>query len=267
MAKNNKTSRSTWLLAGALGLAMTATSFADTAAAQGWGNRNEERRGDDKRDGKDNRRGGDDRRGGDNNRRGDGPGRGNAGPRVEQPRGNPGGQAREQARPSRPDNRPSTVSRDNDRPTFRDNDRRTWRGDDRRVQQRPPQIDRRDRDDRRVDRRDGRGWSGRDNRSWDRNNWRRDDRYNWQRYRDRNRTIYRAGRYYAPYRSYSYRRLGIGFTLGSLFYGNRYWISDPWYYRLPEVYGPYRWVRYYDDVLLVNIYTGEVVDVIYDFFW
>jgi len=26
-------------------------------------------------------------------------------------------------------------------------------------------------------------------------------------------------------------------------------------------------VRYYDDVLLVDIYTGEVVDEIRDFFW
>ena len=61
--------------------------------------------------------------------------------------------------------------------------------------------------------------------------------------------------------------MNIGFRLGNLFYGNRYWINDPWQYRLPEVYGPYRWVRYYDDVLLVNTYSGEVVDVIYDFFW
>ena len=36
---------------------------------------------------------------------------------------------------------------------------------------------------------------------------------------------------------------------------------------LPEVWGPYRWVRYYDDVMLVDIYTGQVVDVIYNFFW
>ena len=34
-----------------------------------------------------------------------------------------------------------------------------------------------------------------------------------------------------------------------------------------SLYGPYRWVRYYDDVLLVDVYSGEVVDVIYDFFW
>lgn len=106
-----------------------------------------------------------------------------------------------------------------------------------------------------------------DRRSWDRNDWRRNDRYDWRRYRDSHRSIYRIGRYYAPYHGYAYRRIGIGFTLGSLFYGNRYWIDDPWSYRLPEVYGPYRWVRYYDDVLLVDVYTGEVVDVIYDFFW
>jgi Ni/Co efflux regulator RcnB len=56
-------------------------------------------------------------------------------------------------------------------------------------------------------------------------------------------------------------------TLGSGFYSNRYWISDPWQYRLPHPFPGTRWVRYYDDVLLVDLYTGEVVDVIYDFFW
>ncbi|MDN3645791.1 RcnB family protein [Pontixanthobacter aestiaquae] len=75
------------------------------------------------------------------------------------------------------------------------------------------------------------------------------------------------GRYYSPYRGYRYSRISVGFFLDNLFYSNRYWINDPWTYRLPEVYGPYRWVRYYDDVLLVNIYTGEVVDTIHDFFW
>lgn len=115
--------------------------------------------------------------------------------------------------------------------------------------------------------RDGRRYSdNRHHRQWNRD-WRRDNRYDWRNYRARHRHIYRVGRYYAPYRNYSYRRIGIGFSLGSLFYSSRYWISDPWYYRLPEVYGPYRWIRYYDDALLVNIYSGEVVDVIYDFFW
>ena len=114
--------------------------------------------------------------------------------------------------------------------------------------------------------RDARRSYDRDHRRWDRN-WRSNNRYDWHRYRARNRNIYRLGRYYSPYRNYSYRRIGIGLTLGSLFYSNRYWVNDPWQYRLPEVYGPYRWVRYYDDVLLVNIDTGQIVDVIYDFFW
>lgn len=134
-------------------------------------------------------------------------------------------------------------------------------------------------DDRRGDRN---GWQGnrggsngreswrnngsRDNRNWDRG-WRSNDRYNWSSYRSSNRNIFSGGRYYSPYRGYSYRRLGIGFSLNSLFYGSQYWINDPYYYRLPEAYGPYRWVRYYDDVLLVDTYTGEVVDAIYDFFY
>ena len=101
---------------------------------------------------------------------------------------------------------------------------------------------------------------------WDRD-WRRDTRYNWDSYRRYNRSTFSLGIYYAPYRNYSYRRLSIGFFLDSLFLSDRYWLDQPYQYRLPEVYGPYRWVRYYDDVLLVDIYSGEVVDVIYDFFY
>jgi len=111
-----------------------------------------------------------------------------------------------------------------------------------------------------------RNHGSRDSRSWDRG-WRSNNRYDWSSYRSRNRNIFSAGRYYSPFQNYSYRRLGIGFSLGAQFYGSRYLINDPYYYRLPEVYGPYRWVRYYDDVLLVDIYSGEVVDAIYDFFY
>lgn len=99
-----------------------------------------------------------------------------------------------------------------------------------------------------------------------RRDWRDDHRYDWRRHRDRNRVVFRIGTYYDPYR-YSYRRFNIGYNLWPSYYGSRYWINDPWMYRLPPAYGPYRWVRYYDDALLVNIYTGQVVDVIYSFFW
>ncbi len=105
-----------------------------------------------------------------------------------------------------------------------------------------------------------------DNRRWN-NDWRRDNRYDWYGYRSGHRSVFSLGYYYAPYRNYDYRRIGIGFRLDSLFFSSRYWIDDPWRYRLPEAYGSYRWIRYYDDVLLVDTYSGEVVDVIRDFFW
>ncbi|HET9629813.1 MAG TPA: RcnB family protein [Novosphingobium sp.] len=114
--------------------------------------------------------------------------------------------------------------------------------------------------------RNGRRWDGSRTGGWDRD-WRRDNRFAWQSYRNQHRDVFRMGRYYSPYHNWSYRRLGIGFMLQPLFFSQNYWIDDPWMYRLPEAYGPYRWIRYYDDALLVNIYDGEVVDVIYDFFW
>ena len=79
-------------------------------------------------------------------------------------------------------------------------------------------------------------------------------------------SLFRLGRYNDPY-GWGYRRCSIGFNLWPSYYGSSYWLNDPWQYRLPPAYGPYRWVRYYDDALLVNIYTGQVVDVIHSFFY
>ena len=111
-----------------------------------------------------------------------------------------------------------------------------------------------------------RRWDHDGDHRWDRD-WRRDNRYNWSYWRDNHRDQFHVGRYNPPYRDWNYRRLSIGFFLDNGFYGSDYLIDDPWAYRLPPAYGPYRWVRYYDDALLVDIYTGEVVDTIYDFFW
>ncbi len=181
---------------------------------------------------------------------------------------------REDARESRQDFRQGyragqTADQRNDRQVYRqgyrEGRREDWR-DDRRDERQAYARGYRagDRsDDGRWGQRD-RHWDGR---RWDHRGWRNDNRYDWYRYRAANRHIYRPGRYYAPYNNYRYSRIGIGFRLGSLFYSNRYWINDPWHYRLPPAYGPYRWVRYYDDALLVDIYSGQVVDVIHDFFW
>lgn len=103
-------------------------------------------------------------------------------------------------------------------------------------------------------------------RAWN-NQWRGDNRYDWRGWRDTHRDAYRLGQYNAPYRGYSYRRLSAGFILDPLFYGNSYTIYNPGSYRLPEAYPPYRWVRYYNDAILVDTYTGQVVDTLYGFFW
>ena len=115
--------------------------------------------------------------------------------------------------------------------------------------------------DRRWDHDGDRRWDGhRDgDRRWSRD-WRRDSRYNWYNYRNRYGSLFRLGRYYDPY-GWSYRRFSIGFNLSPSYYGSNFWLNDPWQYRLPPAYGPYRWIRYYNDALLVNVYTGEVVDV------
>lgn len=146
---------------------------------------------------------------------------------------------------------------------WRDGRRDNWRGERRDLRR-----DQRNwsRDDWRHNYRGRNGWDNRDFRRWDRG-WRGSRNYNWADYRRANRFHYRPGPYFAPFRSHRYSRLHTGFFLDSLFFQPRFFINDPWAYRLPPVYGPYQWVRYYDDVLLVDIYTGEVVDVINDFFW
>ena len=58
----------------------------------------------------------------------------------------------------------------------------------------------------------------------------------------------------------------MGALLAAVWFEERYWI-DPAYYHLPPVWGPYRWVRYYNDCLLIDIDTGEVVDVVPNMFW
>ena len=111
------------------------------------------------------------------------------------------------------------------------------------------------------------GWDNNRGGGWN-NNWRNDRRYDWRGWRNSHRDYYRVGRYRAPW-GYSggYHRWGIGVRIDPIFFAQDYWIDNPDYYRLPPVYGSYRWVRYYNDALLVDIYSGMVVDEIPDFFW
>ncbi len=121
----------------------------------------------------------------------------------------------------------------------------------------------------RNDGRNNGGWNNghASNGAWNRG-WRDDRRYDWRGWRDSHRSYYRVDRYRPPYGyGYGYRRFDVGVRLDSVFFGSDYWITNPDYYRLPPAYGPYRWVRYYNDALLVDVRTGYVMDSIPDFFY
>ena len=91
-------------------------------------------------------------------------------------------------------------------------------------------------------------------------------KYDWQDHRRRHRSLFHLGFYYDPF-GWGYRPYQIGWRLWPSYYSSNYWINDPWQYRLPYAPPGYRWIRYYDDAILVDTWTGEVVDVIYNFFW
>ena len=98
-----------------------------------------------------------------------------------------------------------------------------------------------------------------------RSDWRNDNRYRWEDYRRDNRQAFSLGRFYAP-RGWAYRRFSIGVTIPGIFFGPRYWIRDPYAFRLPPApYGAH-WVRYYGDALLVQNRSGRVLDVVYGIF-
>ena len=107
---------------------------------------------------------------------------------------------------------------------------------------------------------ENRRWSG----NWNRD-WRRDSRYDWRRYRDRNRSAFRIGVYFDPF-GYNYRRYDVGYRLSPAYYGQRYWF-DPGMYGLPYPPPGTQWVRYWNDALLVDMYSGQVIDAIPNFFW
>jgi Ni/Co efflux regulator RcnB len=96
--------------------------------------------------------------------------------------------------------------------------------------------------------------------------WRHDPRYDWGDYRRHHRSLFHLGFYYDPY-GWGYQPFSIGWRLWPAYYGNQFWIEDPWMYRLPYAPPGYVWVRYFNDALLVDTWSGTVVDMIPGFFW
>lgn len=143
---------------------------------------------------------------------------------------------------------------DRDRREGRDRDRRDWdRGDDRRD------WDRRD-----WDRRD---WNRRD---WDRRDWGRQARPRYDR-RYYPPVFRPARRYHVPvYRppiGFYSRSWVFGEVLPRGWYGPEHRLLDWWDFGLPVPPVGYEWVRVGDDALLVDEFTGRIVQVVHNLFW
>jgi Ni/Co efflux regulator RcnB len=96
--------------------------------------------------------------------------------------------------------------------------------------------------------------------------WRNNNRYDWQNHRRHHRSLFHLGFYYDPF-GWGYSPFQIGWRMWPSYYSRSFWLNDPWQYRLPYAPSGTRWVRYYDDAVLVDTWSGQVVDVIYNFFW
>lgn len=86
----------------------------------------------------------------------------------------------------------------------------------------------------------------------------------WRAWRDHNRGLYAHGAWRAPFRYY---RFQPGARIGTVYYGPRYLIADPWRYHLPRPGFGRAWVRHYNDVLLVDTRRGTVIRVLPGFYW
>lgn len=95
---------------------------------------------------------------------------------------------------------------------------------------------------------------------------RREYREDWREYRRDNREAFRRPAYNGP-RGYRYRPVEAGYRFTPNYYGQRYWVADPHRYRLPAAGANRRWIRYGNDVVLVNVRNGRVLDVHRNFFW
>lgn len=131
---------------------------------------------------------------------------------------------------------------------------------------------RRDRAELRHDRRDAyqarRHGDGRDLRDARRDlrDDRRETRGDWQDYRRSHPEAFRGGGGYAGPRGWAYRPVDTGHRFAPEYYHQRYWV-DPIRYHLAVAPGYARWVRYGNDVVLVNVRTGRVLAVHRAFFY
>jgi Ni/Co efflux regulator RcnB len=94
----------------------------------------------------------------------------------------------------------------------------------------------------------------------------RETRDDWQDYRKTHRSTYHRPAYHAP-RGYRYRPVVVGNSLHRVFWGSTYRINNYSTYRLPSPGYHRAYVRYGNDVVLIDTRTGRVIRVYDAFFW
>jgi Ni/Co efflux regulator RcnB len=103
----------------------------------------------------------------------------------------------------------------------------------------------------------------RENRQDMRQDQRRDVRHDRREVRQDRREFHRDRvAYVAPYNSWRYRTISPGYRLQSSFFGSRYYVNNYNAYQLRAPNRWQRWIRYGDDLVLVNTRTGRVIQVV-----
>ncbi len=77
---------------------------------------------------------------------------------------------------------------------------------------------------------------------------------------------YHFGTYRAP-RGYSYHRFSYGDRLPQEYFARDYWIVSFGDFGLMSPPDGYVWVRYGPDAVLIDEYTGEIVQIVYGQFY
>ena len=94
----------------------------------------------------------------------------------------------------------------------------------------------------------------------------RETQRDWRDYRRTHRLVYTRPAYNWP-RGYRYRPLSVGAVLDRMFWGSNYRLNNYSTYRLPYPGRNRAWVRYGNDVLLINVRNGRVITVYNNFFY
>ena len=95
---------------------------------------------------------------------------------------------------------------------------------------------------------------------------RREARGDWRDYRRSNGNAFRRGAYRGP-QGYRYRPVSVGYQFQPSYYSRPYWIDYRTYRLAAPRYGYQRWVRYGNDVVLVDTRSGRVAQVYNRFFY